>query len=459
MTAMVMSLPGLSQTLGGETFAQAYAQVYLQMFLNGVSATNVTTQPFFETALGGAKSAFCTGYASCTAAVAANYGSLIKETAVSDLWNKIDAQRSWVLGRSTYGEAFNGGNGQATSINLITSKAYGNYNALFVTLQTNAWHGLTSTSNFTWGRALGTGNQVQASSSYTALDPFHESAQYGAEPFDYKFVYNLNMYYAVPFGKGQHGVVGHLIGGWTIAPLFTAQSGAPGAIGYSEGSCSGCEAFGEVTTPGVAASSADCNSNAENAVATRRSRAATRRITVMLAAPANNLIFGSASVGTALHSGIQYGLNEFANPAQVYSEFRPCVLGFDTSCEGGAGGLRGLPTWNLDAQIVKDLAIYQRTRGRPVLLHLHQHPEPLPAEHFDRQPDQPDLDSARSPARRTAPAPWSSASESASRDSSPAVPTGDRALQRFGPRFYCVAQASACRGGQRPPAGAAATAD
>jgi hypothetical protein len=350
-------------TLGGETFAQAYAQVYMQMFFNGVSATNVTTQPFFEAALGGSKSAFCSAYASCTAAVAANYGSLIKETAVSDLWNKIDSQSSWVLGRSTYGEALNGGNGTATSMNLITSRAYGNYNALFVSLRTNAWHGLTATSNFTWGRALGTGNQVQASSSYTALNPFNMASQYGAQPYDYKFVYNFNMYYQVPFGKGQRGVLGHLIGGWTVSPLFTAQSGAPTAIGYSEGSCSGCEAFGEVTTPGVAASSPDSNSNAENAVAISPFTGGTSAHYGVAGGTGSNLIFGSASVGTALHSGILYGLNEFANPAAVYSEFRPCVLGFDTSCEGGAGGLRGLPTWNLDAQVVKDLGLYKERVG------------------------------------------------------------------------------------------------
>jgi hypothetical protein len=42
----------------------------------------------------------------------------------------------------------------------------------------------------------------------------------------------------------------------------------------------------------------------------------------------------------------------------VYGEFRPCVLGFDSSC-GGAGNLRGLPTWNLDATVVKDLGLYK----------------------------------------------------------------------------------------------------
>jgi hypothetical protein len=53
-----------------------------------------------------------------------------------------------------------------------------------------------------------------------------------------------------------------------------------------------------------------------------------------------------------------YGLNAFTNPAGVYSEFRPCVLGHDTSC-GGSGNLRGLPTWDLDANIVKDVGIYR----------------------------------------------------------------------------------------------------
>jgi hypothetical protein len=56
-------------------------------------------------------------------------------------------------------------------------------------------------------------------------------------------------------------------------------------------------------------------------------------------------------------------LNLFANPGQVYSELRPCVLGLDTSCGGGAGNLRGLPTWNLDTQVVKDLGIYKERVG------------------------------------------------------------------------------------------------
>ena len=58
---------------------------------------------------------------------------------------------------------------------------------------------------------------------------------------------------------------------------------------------------------------------------------------------------GNASAGGA-------GLNMFTNPAAIYSEFRPLILGLDTS-SGGAGVLRGLPTWNLDATASKDFRI------------------------------------------------------------------------------------------------------
>jgi hypothetical protein len=348
-------------TLGGQSFASAFGQLYEQLIFNGVSAANVTAQPFFETALGGTGSAYCKGFTSCTAAVASTSTdtTLIRETAVSDLWNKLDNTTSWILPHSTYGQAITpGGAGQATSISMIGSLGEGNYNAVFATFRTSVWHGLTTNSNFTYGRALGDGTQVQASSSFTSLNPFNYQANYGPQGFDIKFIYNLNMYYEVPFYKGQKGVIGHILGGWTIAPLFTAQSGSPTAIGYSEGNCTGCEAFGEVTTPGTSAVS----STSEDAVGLSPFTGGSSAHYGVFGSSGTNAIFGTASVGTATHSGVGYGLNEFANPAQVYSEFRPCVLGLDTSC-GGIDNLRGLPTWNLDAQVIKDLGLYKERVG------------------------------------------------------------------------------------------------
>jgi hypothetical protein len=243
---------------------------------------------------------------------------------------------------------------------MITSLGWGNYNALFVTVRTNTWNGLTANSTFTWGRALGTGVQVQATSSLTPLNPFDLGANYGPQGYDIKAIYNLSLYYDVPVFKGQHGLLGHLLGGWTISPLFTAQSGGPGSVGYSEGSCS-CEAFGAITTPGTSA----FGTSDEAAVGLTPYTGGNSVHYGIAGGTGTNLVFGAASVGTKTISSTNsalYGLNQFTNPAQIYSEFRPCVLGLDTSCAGNSGP-RGLPSWNLDTAVIKDLGIYKEQLG------------------------------------------------------------------------------------------------
>jgi outer membrane receptor for Fe3+-dicitrate len=51
----------------------------------------------------------------------------------------------------------------------------------------------------------------------------------------------------------------------------------------------------------------------------------------------------------------------FNNPELVYHQFRPCVLGYDTSC-GGIGNIRGMPTWNVDVTVLKDIGIWKEGR-------------------------------------------------------------------------------------------------
>jgi hypothetical protein len=112
----------------------------------------VTTQPFFEAALGGAGSAYCNKFASCTAAVASNQASAIKSTLVYNLWTALNAAPSWTLGRTSLGSPALPGSSvaqQLTALELSTSNGYGNYNAAFVPFSAKNWHGLTSRSNFT----------------------------------------------------------------------------------------------------------------------------------------------------------------------------------------------------------------------------------------------------------------------------------------------------------------------
>ena len=76
---------------------------------------------------------------------------------------------------------------QATAFNTTTSLGYSNYHAMFMTLKMNDWHGLTSISNFTWGKALGTGQIGQYNSSNQWLDIWNSKASYGPQVFDLKY--------------------------------------------------------------------------------------------------------------------------------------------------------------------------------------------------------------------------------------------------------------------------------
>src|SRR5262249_30277141 len=136
-----------------------------------------------------------------------------------------------------------GANGQLTSgVGLDTAMGYGNYNALFITMKTSDWHGVTMVSNFTWSKALGTGATAQSNTGVTPPDPFNLGTGYGVQPFDRTLVYNLYTVYQMPWYKSQSGFMGHLLGGWTMAPIFTAGSGSAITLGTINGDG---QAFGE----------------------------------------------------------------------------------------------------------------------------------------------------------------------------------------------------------------------
>jgi hypothetical protein len=222
----------------------------------------------------------------------------------------------------------------ATSIEDIGSSGYGNYNAAYVTWRAREFWGATVLSNFTWARALGTSPQSQSSSSYTFLNAFNPASNYGPNGFDIKFTYSLAMSYKDPFFKSQKGILGKFLGGYTIAPLFTAQSGSPTCVGYTAGSQN--QPFGESSSSSIGSDPGQC---------------AIQIVPTSLSFHEYENVPGSNGIGTNNTTG----LNAFQNPAAVEANFRKCILGYDTSC-GGAGTLRGLPTWNLDAQVLKDVS-------------------------------------------------------------------------------------------------------
>lgn len=190
---------------------------------------------------------------------------------------------------------------------------------------------------------MGTGSLQQSSSSITVVDPWNLHASYGPQPFDIRFVYSQLMVYQSPLFKSQRGVAGRLLGGWAISPLFTAQSGAPLQVNVGTGSNSDAQAFGEIY--------GNNNRAYENAVLTGPYTGG------------NSAHYNVSSSGKAAANGNPSrggsGLNLFADPTATYALFRRPVLGLDTT-GGGAGVLRGLPSWSLDATVSKEIRATER---------------------------------------------------------------------------------------------------
>ncbi|MGA7512746.1 MAG: hypothetical protein WBW46_07615, partial [Candidatus Sulfotelmatobacter sp.] len=337
-------------TFGGQQFKQAYANTVLQ-YCGGIAglagggcaavAGNVTPQPFFETAL--AHSSYCTTPVmvnnvsvtptSCTNAVVLNEGTNLALAQVWSIWSDLDngpMQALTVPGGqggvlNGYTMMNTGPNPQVSSgIALNGSIGYGNYNAGFASVKMADWRGLTLQSNFTWSKALGTGGVVQASSEYTPDDPFNLATTYGYQDYQRKFVYNMFFVYQLPFYKGQSGLMGRALGGWSLATVFTAGSPSPIELYTSTGDGQEYGAGDNINFFGN-----------ENAVQI---------------APITH--------GHAYYNSPSNGLpvNMFKDGVAAASDFRNPILGLDNK-DGGDGNIFGLPYWNLDLSVRKNIRV------------------------------------------------------------------------------------------------------
>ncbi len=339
-------------TLGGQSFAKAYAAVEKAMgcatsfaACNAatVAGTTVAPQPFFEAAM---NPAYCAGFSSCTAAVVANEFGNFQSQSVWNLWSALDNGGfnfpRTMLNTPIPGQAL-GGSGQLTSgVGVNASVGHGNYNGGFVSLKMNNWHGITLQENFTYSKALGTGALVQATSEYTVNDPYNLNNGYGLQAFDRKFVFNTFAMIEDPWYKGQHGIIGHIAGGWSLSPILAIGSGQPLGCGTN----TDAQSFG-------AADGANFFTT-ENCILTKQASG------------------GSASLHAIAGGG---GYNIFADPDAVLATLRPAILGLDTNV-GGVGVFRGLSYVNVDMRLVKDIHVTERVsfQFQYVVTNLFNHP-------------------------------------------------------------------------------------
>jgi hypothetical protein len=368
-------------TMGGQSFAQAYAAVETAMgCATSIVACNTTIasvgaglqpiptvapQPFFEAALAG------TGYCApgtCTATVVANQFSNFGSQKVFSLWSALDqggigggpggsTVPGFNFARTMMNSPINtsgfGASGQdTTGIGVDTSTGSANYNGGFVSLRTNDWHGITAQQNFTYSKALGTGDVVQATSEFTSDDPYNLKEMYGDQTFNQKFVYNLFIVYQPPFYKGQSGVLGHILGGWNFSPILTAGTGTPLFCNTN----TDAQSFGAADGVNYAENE-QCIFSKNPSVSSLHTGVAGGPDATIPTVPTPTVV---DSVGTSTAGSLPgEQVNIFSNPVAVWDTARAPILGIDQR-DNGSGIFPGIRYWNMDLSVKKNVKLTER---------------------------------------------------------------------------------------------------
>jgi hypothetical protein len=337
-------------TKGGQTFAQAFDALQTAL-LAGTAPSAVTVQPFFEAALGGITSSYCSGYTSCTVAVATDQGGNIKLRDVMDTFANLDG--SWTTGGfvGTY-------NNQVATLDTTVSWGRSTYAGAFLSLRKATSHGLSFDFNYTISKSM---DQVGWNQDIidTVVDAYDLNRTYGPSQWDRRHVLNAMVNLDLPFGKGKRFSAGNgldrVLGGWSTSYIFTGASGLPMQVVNSN--TWGCE-YGDGCFYADPASMI-----ATKSISFTQTRHSSPSITG---------VWGADSL-----DGYP---NAFTDPAAVATAFRLPL--FSDSRVGFSNSMRGQKRWNVDFALSKKTQITERfsTTFEMQMINAFNHPMLTDAE-------------------------------------------------------------------------------
>ncbi len=143
-----------------------------------------------------------------------------------------DARRVYNLGNpqdAAFGGAVFGGiTDQSTAANSF-------YSALQAELRTRFSHGLTMDHSYTYSHAIDNASGLRVLPGTGNV--YNRALDRGNSEFDLRHRYSGSMSYDLPWMKDQHGIAGHILGGWTISWIQTFQTGLPFVIYESTDRC------------------------------------------------------------------------------------------------------------------------------------------------------------------------------------------------------------------------------
>jgi len=289
----------------GQTLINAFNKLSTQLR----AGQAVTTQPFFENQIGAGGTVF----------VANNFGSAVQ---IGDLSDTVQGLNGFGFLPSNVGL-----DGQSPTIAYVASKGSSNYNGLLTTLRKRFSNGLQMDFNYTYSHSIDNSSTVvNTVAGGLVCDLRDLRVCRGNSDFDAKHVFVSDWVYDLPFGRT--GYIGRnvpkwaneVIGGWHFSGIWSFRTG------FAFSTTTGAFPVGfNFDSPGV-------------------------------------LVGSSAALSGSIHNqggSVQF----FKDPTAAQAAFNNPLGGQI----GNRNDLRGPHFWNVDAALLKDIALPWSERQKLVL--------------------------------------------------------------------------------------------
>lgn len=109
-----------------------------------------------------------------------------------------------------------------------------NYHALQLSVKKLLKHGLMLNASYTWSHVLDEGSGLSEGLFFNGNDPADPHTAYASSAFDRTHVFTISYLYNLPNFTKSSGFLRHVVNGWGIAGITTAESGLPySAVDFS----------------------------------------------------------------------------------------------------------------------------------------------------------------------------------------------------------------------------------
>jgi hypothetical protein len=115
-----------------------------------------------------------------------------------------------------------------------TNTGFSDYNGVQLELRSRQlWHQLALKTSYTFSKTTDNASEIFGTGAAGGTSAFAQSqvdftkGEHGLSGLDFRHNWTLSLYEEIPAFRSQHGVIGHILGGWAVSGTYFIASGQP----------------------------------------------------------------------------------------------------------------------------------------------------------------------------------------------------------------------------------------